>query len=78
MFKIRTNTFVMYDVLIYKTTLSNIFKHLKCSNTYATTDNNLKPIFIFYIKTDIPEDNTVDVETCSVNSQSKCDVINGI
>jgi hypothetical protein len=68
----------MCGVLIYKTACSKIFKHLKCSNTYPTTDNNIGLIFIFYIETDIPEDNTVDVETGRVNSQSKCDVINSI
>jgi hypothetical protein len=38
-------TFVMHDVLIYKTILYIVFKHLKCSKTYTTTDNNIQLMF---------------------------------
>jgi hypothetical protein len=45
---------------------ARIFKHLKCSKAYTTTNNNLELMLFCNVKLDNPEDAIVlaDVATC--------------
>jgi hypothetical protein len=74
----RINTFVTYDILMYKTVLNkkclsilNVQKHVQ------TIDNNRELMFS-NIKLYTHEDDIVEVETCGVNSQPKCVVSDSV
>jgi hypothetical protein len=54
---------------------TNIFKHMKRSEAYTTTDNNLGIKFSCNMQ---PENDIVDVGTCHVNSRPKCFAIHDV
>lgn len=86
-FKVQLPTLVIHNVIYYVQSITthlvgclpDIFRYLEyhSSRDQTTTDNNLQLMFSLLAKINIPEADTVDIETRRVHRQSKYVVIDG-